>query len=379
MRNERFSKPPRPATLPAGRGSLPAPATAFVQRARILDATARVVAARGYSRASVAEIHTRAGVSRRAFYAHFADKEDAVLQAFDAAAAFVAARALAAFRAESSWLTGLAAALATYLAAMECDRDWAVLCQVESLGAGRRAARMREAVVAPLLAALEEERPAGRSSPELTPALAAIDAAVRAHLLDDGAPLLSLGAELAAGTLGRDVGAAAVRLDPRAAIEKPSLLAAEVLVVLRRPSEVPAARLALLVEQAAAARDGAALWLALVGVRRFGVPAGMVGAVEAVALPALRDAWFFGLPLAEAGEGEGPWSVPTLGDRCVAYLREHPGRSAEQIRAARGPSSLAGQPDARAPRAAGPGGTPVRERTVACVGAARSVGKNDAA
>ena len=42
-------------TLPAGRGSLPVEATRFLQRARILDATAQAVAQDGYAATSVCE------------------------------------------------------------------------------------------------------------------------------------------------------------------------------------------------------------------------------------------------------------------------------------------------------------------------------------
>src|ERR1044071_2679595 len=127
------------APLPEGRGSLPPEATAFLQRARILDATARLVAERGYTQASVEEIRRRAGVSRRTFYAHFDGKEDAVVAAFDAVVAYVVPRLVDTFRAAPGWGGAIDATVAAYLALAECDGAWAAFCVVELPGAGRRA------------------------------------------------------------------------------------------------------------------------------------------------------------------------------------------------------------------------------------------------
>ena len=127
----------------AGRArSLPAEATRWLQRARILDATARAVAEEGYGDTSADRIRRRAGVSSRTFYEHFADKQEAVLWAFDAAATYAAPRIVAAFAEQDAWAAGVDAALQTYLAIMDCDRAWAVLCLVELPGAATgRAAR----------------------------------------------------------------------------------------------------------------------------------------------------------------------------------------------------------------------------------------------
>ena len=50
-------------------------------RGRILEAVAQVVALKGYAAATVADVVARAGVSRKTFYEHFNDKEDAFLAA----------------------------------------------------------------------------------------------------------------------------------------------------------------------------------------------------------------------------------------------------------------------------------------------------------
>jgi AcrR family transcriptional regulator len=167
------------APLPQGRGSLPPAATAFLQRARILDATARRVAERGYAGASVEEIRRRAGVSRRTFYVHFSGKEDAVVAAFDAVVAYVLPRLVAAFQGAADWAGAIDATVAAYLALAECDGAWAAFCVVELPGAGRRVMARRDAALARLA---EELGP----SADLHGIIAALDVQLRTRLVGDG-------------------------------------------------------------------------------------------------------------------------------------------------------------------------------------------------
>ena len=102
--------------------------------------------------------------SSRTFYEHFTDKQDAVLWAFDAAAAYAVPRILAAFTGQDAWAAGVDAALQTYLAIMDCDRAWAVLCLVELPGVATGVGERREALLAPLMAALSEAVPRARWS-----------------------------------------------------------------------------------------------------------------------------------------------------------------------------------------------------------------------
>jgi AcrR family transcriptional regulator len=53
------------------------------QRGRLLVAMSEVVGEKGYAAATVADVLERAGVSRRTFYEHFADKEACFLAAYD--------------------------------------------------------------------------------------------------------------------------------------------------------------------------------------------------------------------------------------------------------------------------------------------------------
>jgi AcrR family transcriptional regulator len=292
------------APLPRGRGSLPPAATAFLVRARILDATARVVAERGYAAASVEAIRRRAGVSRRAFYTHFADKDDAVVAAFDAAAAYALPRLLDAFRGAPDWAGAIDAAVAAYLALIDCDGAWATLCVVELPGAGRRAMAHRDAALARLS---DELGP----SADLHGIIAALDVQLRPRLAGKG-----LNAD--PGFL-RDAAARATAI-------------AETL----RTGDWAAARAAL--EHAAQRGDGPVLARALLVLReRDGGRDDPPHDLEPLVLDALPSASFFGLPLEALSRGEpGPWSEPSPALRCLRRLHEHPGATAVQLRDATG-------------------------------------------
>jgi AcrR family transcriptional regulator len=67
--------------LPRGRSHLPLSAVRASQRERLLRSVIAAVSESGYRAVTVADIVRRARVSRAAFYAHFADKEDCFLAA----------------------------------------------------------------------------------------------------------------------------------------------------------------------------------------------------------------------------------------------------------------------------------------------------------
>src|SRR5258708_3894882 len=72
-----------PQQLPSGRHGLLPSFVAANQRARILSAVAQAAAGLGYAEMNVEAVIARAGVSRRTFYEHFKNKEDAFLAAYD--------------------------------------------------------------------------------------------------------------------------------------------------------------------------------------------------------------------------------------------------------------------------------------------------------
>ena len=69
--------------LPRGPHRLAREQVLASQRGRMLDAIAQAVAAKGYAATTVADVVGGAGVSRKTFYEHFADKEECFLAAWD--------------------------------------------------------------------------------------------------------------------------------------------------------------------------------------------------------------------------------------------------------------------------------------------------------
>ena len=72
--------------LPRGRHGLSREDVERSQRERMLRAMAEAVSELGYANTPVAEVLSRAGVSRETFYEQFANKEDCFLAAYDAGA-----------------------------------------------------------------------------------------------------------------------------------------------------------------------------------------------------------------------------------------------------------------------------------------------------
>ncbi|HMU28373.1 MAG TPA: TetR/AcrR family transcriptional regulator [Solirubrobacterales bacterium] len=68
--------------LPSGRHGLPRDVVVRSQRERMVEAMIGVVAEKGYTEATVADIISTAGVSRATFYEQFADKEDCFIAAY---------------------------------------------------------------------------------------------------------------------------------------------------------------------------------------------------------------------------------------------------------------------------------------------------------
>lgn len=114
------------------------------QRARLLDAAARVVAENGYHGATVSAIVSSAGVSRSSFYEHFDGKQGCVLEAYAEATDIVVQHvAEAASAALSSGLeAALDAGIGRYFALVRQQPTLARLAFVElpSMGGEGRAA-----------------------------------------------------------------------------------------------------------------------------------------------------------------------------------------------------------------------------------------------
>jgi AcrR family transcriptional regulator len=136
-----------PAQLPRGRHGLLRSFVAADQRERILTAVAHAAADLGYAEMSVEAIIARAGVSRRTFYEHFRNKEDAFLAAYDAVVHQQARHIRRAYFEEQTVRERLRAGIRAYMQFTASEPELARMCIVEVLAAGPRAiARRNEAM-----------------------------------------------------------------------------------------------------------------------------------------------------------------------------------------------------------------------------------------
>jgi AcrR family transcriptional regulator len=304
--------------------ALPAEAQAFHRRARIVDATVREIAEHGYEQAAVRAIAERAGVSLRAFYSTFEGKEDALIWAYDVAAAYAIPQILRALQAERDWERGAAAALGAYLAILDCDRDWAVACLRDVPAAGERVRAARDAVRAPVLKALETQgaqpQPVGVAT--MLTAIDAITVDGLRHAPDQ--PLLARKRELTAFALAPFVDAPDAVVPRTAPAIRPSSPPDEIEALLNEDPLSPAA-LELVVQEAASMRDGPTLWRVIVAVRRRRDSIGEVlgDRLEQLALDALGRAWFFGLALDQPEESSDA--------RYLRFVAAHPGSSGAEV------------------------------------------------
>jgi AcrR family transcriptional regulator len=133
----------RPHQLPSGRHGLLRSFVAANQRDRILDAVAQAAAELGYAEMSVEAIIARAGVSRRTFYDHFKNKEDAFLAAYDAVVRQQARHIRRAYFKETTVRQRLRAGIRAYMEFIASEPDLARMCIVEVLAAGPRAMAKR--------------------------------------------------------------------------------------------------------------------------------------------------------------------------------------------------------------------------------------------
>src|SRR5215467_6978556 len=134
--------------LPRGRNGLPPETVRAAQRERLLRSVIAAVAASGFSDATVADIVRGARVSKAAFYAHFADKEDCFLAATREGGRMLADRVAAAGRhapAHPGAEAALRASIAAYLGFLAAEPAFARAFFIDMPAVGARAIQRLEA------------------------------------------------------------------------------------------------------------------------------------------------------------------------------------------------------------------------------------------
>jgi AcrR family transcriptional regulator len=115
------------------------------QRARLLDAVARVVAEKGYVASTVADIVREAGVSRSTFYELFEGKEACFLEAYRHGVDVLDARVGAAVRTAGTddWRAELRAGIGAWLETLSAEPRFARTYLLEIAAAGPAARQAR--------------------------------------------------------------------------------------------------------------------------------------------------------------------------------------------------------------------------------------------
>jgi AcrR family transcriptional regulator len=146
------------------------------QRDRLLEATMRIVAEKGFAATTVTDLTGEAGISRTTFYELFADKDACFLAAYDRALDGLVRRVSIAFEAPERWPDRVRAGLIALLEVLAANPAQARLALVDIASAGPVAQRRHRATVQRLTPLLDEGRdfaPLGRSLPANTSRMAA--------------------------------------------------------------------------------------------------------------------------------------------------------------------------------------------------------------
>ena len=126
------------------------------QYLRILDAAARVFAAKGWAGAVVDTIISDAGISRRTFYEHFPDLKSALLALHDEAAKILFAQVERAVREQDEPIEKLRAGVTAFLQLISEHADLARVLFREVRAAGPEHEVRRQAVLADFAKLLSE-------------------------------------------------------------------------------------------------------------------------------------------------------------------------------------------------------------------------------
>ena len=188
------------AVLPKGPHGLTRDQVAESQRTRLMAAMTALLAESGYTAVTIGELARRASVSRGAFYAHFAGKEDCLLAAYTHFATTLLTEMVGALSDDTPWEEFVERALVGYLRTLERDPVAARAFIVEMDAAGETARRRRRdevhamaAVLAQRYAAVREHDPALGPLPDrvFVGLTLAVRELVRTALEDEPAPRLT--------------------------------------------------------------------------------------------------------------------------------------------------------------------------------------------
>jgi len=177
-----YMPPPEPLRRPRGRPPGDVAARGYDPAERILRALAAAVAEKGYAAMTIGDVAARASISLSTFYAHFADKEEAMLAAVDSGSAQMLATTLPAFRRAPDWQHAVRGAFGAMFAFCAAEPAYTTLGAVDAYAAGRRVLEQRDRVMEGMEALLA---PGYERNPAVSPLAAeAIGGAIYALIYD---------------------------------------------------------------------------------------------------------------------------------------------------------------------------------------------------
>jgi AcrR family transcriptional regulator len=127
-----------PRVLPRGLNSLPRDVVLLSQRSRLIEATAHFVGTKGYLATSVADLISRAGVSRTTFYQQFKDKEDCYLYCYERLSQSHMERVISALDGKKGHKERLLDSVQAYLEHLAEHGEYAIAFFAEAAYAGER-------------------------------------------------------------------------------------------------------------------------------------------------------------------------------------------------------------------------------------------------
>jgi len=157
--------------LPPGRHGLAREFVVKNQRDRLTAGIIAVVAEHGYHDATVAQVCTAAGVSRRTFYSYFSSKEECYAQAFDLIGEYLTEALSAAGSDGDSWPGRVRARLEAMLAVFAANPDLVRFTLIAPLRAGGEIAERQGLALERILAALTAGIPDGKDAARPSPAI----------------------------------------------------------------------------------------------------------------------------------------------------------------------------------------------------------------
>jgi AcrR family transcriptional regulator/DNA-binding MarR family transcriptional regulator len=131
---------------------------AEIQRSRLLAGAIRSVEELGYAETSVAQITSRARVSRRTFYELFANREECLSAVLEDVVALVEGELRAAGLERLAWRERMRSGLWAILSFFDREPVLARMCVVQALRGGPAMLERREEILARLAAAVDEGR-----------------------------------------------------------------------------------------------------------------------------------------------------------------------------------------------------------------------------